>query len=282
MTHHCEDQGVLPEPFTSTTMRGIAALAFVFFGITSGALGDSVSLTAVADTSLYQNNPDANLGATTLVAGQNERDSRARALFRFDLSAIPSGATISDVVFSLSVVRRPDPAQHPVVNSDFSLYRLLKDWGEGLGNAVTGSNALSGDATWKDRHFGSSSWDTGGGLSGTDFAGTESTSTTISGLGLYLWPSTAAMVSDVQGWVDTPSSNFGFILISQSEDTAGSARRFSSKELPIEGTPPHLNVTYFTVPESGTCGMLLGGLLGLGGITQRKMRAAVKGSALLD
>ena len=297
MTHHCDAIAVLPVVLiralvqTHVTVCRLVLLLLLAFGVGSVSKADFVSLSAVADTSLYENKPDSNLGAATLVAGQNYSGSPARALFRFDLSTIPSGATITGVDFSLSVVGQPNPDKFPSITSDFSLYRLLVDWGEGSGGVgvPTGTSAQSGDATWNDRHFGSSippipsiPWTIPGGLSGTDYADSTSTTTTISNVGLYLWPSNATIVSDVQAWVDAPSSNYGFILISQSEGTQGTARRFSSREQPVGGTPPHLNITYSTVPEPGTFGMLLGGFLGLAGISQRKMRAAVKGSALLD
>lgn len=254
---HSNNTYTLPITFISRTIT----LLLVAFAFASGARGDFISLSDVADTSLYENNPDANLGATTLVSGQNERNSVARSLFRFDLGAIPANATITQVTFSLSVVRQPDPDQHSIVNSDFSLYHLYADWGEGSGNAVTGSNAQPGDSTWNDRHFGSVSWTVPGGLAGVDFASTASTTTTIGNKGLYSWPSTGTLISDVQSWLDDPASNFGFILISQSEDTAGSARRFSSKEQPTGGTPPTLNITYSTVPEPAASWMLLSGLV---------------------
>jgi len=37
-------------------------------------------------------------------------------------------------------------------------------------------------------------------------------------------------VADVQSWVDNPASNFGWMLMSESEDVPGTARRFGSRE----------------------------------------------------
>ena len=219
---------------------------------------------AVADTSMFQNHPDYNLGGTTLVAGTNQQASYSRALFRFDLSAIPAGSIITDVQVSLSVTRRPDPDQHGgPVSSDFSLYRVLVDWSEGSGGAVTGSPASIGDTTWNERHYGvpGTEWSSPGGHIGTDFASLPSATTAVGDVGDYLWGSSPELVSDVQAWLDNPAANFGFALISESEGLAGTARRFASREQPGGITPaPQLTVTYVAAPEPGRMLLLLAGI----------------------
>lgn len=228
-------------------------------------LADQVTLSVVADTSLFENHPDSNLGATTLVAGTNQQYSRSRALFRFDLSALPAAATITQVHVNLNVTRRPDPDQHSgPVDSDFSLFRLLTDWGEGLGGEVTGSNAQPGDATWNERHFNSASWATPGGLIGTDYANDPSATTSVGGIGSYVWGSSTELISDVQSWLDDPATNFGFILVCQTEGTAGTGRRFAAREQPGGGVPaPQLELTY-SVPEPSALALVSVGLLTLG------------------
>ncbi len=218
----------------------------------------TVSLGSVADTSLYENKPDANLGATTLVAGTNQQFSRSRALFRFSLSSIPVGAVITQVQVNLYCTRQPDPGQHGgPVPSDFSLYRMFADWGEGSGNSNTGSVASAGDATWNERHFNGTAWGTPGGLIGTDYANSPSATTSVGNVGSYAWGSTTELIGDAQTWLDTPEANFGFMLVNQSEGTLGSARRFASREQPGGLIPaPQLVVTY-TVPEPTTAGLLL-------------------------
>jgi hypothetical protein len=221
-----------------------------------------VTLSAVADTSLFENHPDSNLGGTTLVAGTNQQFSRSRALFRFDLGALPSGATITEVHVTLNVTRRPDPDQHGgPVDSDFSLFPLLVDWGEGSGGEVTGSNAQPGDATWNERQFNSNSWGVPGGLAGVDYAGNPSATTSVGGIGTYVWGSSTELVADAQGWLDDPSTNFGFILISQNEGTAGTGRRFASDEQQGGGTSsPQLELVY-SVPEPTVPVLMAMGLL---------------------
>lgn len=223
-----------------------------------------VTLTAVADTSIFESRPDSNLGGTTLVAGTNQQYSKSRALFRFDLSSLPFEATITEVHVTLNVTRRPDPDQHGgPTDSDFSLFRLLADWGEGNGADATGSNAQPGDATWNDRHFSTTPWASPGGLAGTDYASDSSATTSVGGVGTYVWGSSTELIADAQAWLADPATNFGLILISQTEGTAGTARRFASQEQPGgDISAPQLEITY-TIPEPSTLALAMLGLLGL-------------------
>jgi hypothetical protein len=255
-----------------TTRCGIiwpVALAFCFVAGMLPLRAVTVIAPDIADTSLYQAHTDSNLGATTLVSGLNQQYSVGRALIKFDLSAIPAGAIITEVQANIAVSRQPDPDQHGgPVNSDFSLYRVLVDWGEGKGSAVTGTPALVGEATWSDRHYaliGSTPWTSPGGQIGTDFANDPSATTSIGGVGTYAWGSSPELVADVQSWLDDPSSNFGFALISGSETIAGSARRFASKEQNSAlFQAPSLTITFTTAPEPGKTMLLLAGIAATG------------------
>ena len=225
----------------------------------------TMALPAVADTSIFEANPESDLGGTTLVSGTNQQYSRSRAMFRFDLSALPAGALVTGVEVSLYVSKKPDPDQHGgPANSDFSLHRLFVSWGEGTGSNATGTAALPGNATWNQRHFGSTDWASPGALIGVDYAETASATTSITDLGGYLWGSSAALVDDVKAWQLDPAVNFGFILVSQNEATLGTGRRLGSKEQPGGLIPPaQLLVTYTVVPEPAVAGLWLLGLTAL-------------------
>lgn len=167
---------------------------------------------------------------------------------------------------SLIVTRRPDPDQHGgPVNSDFSIYRLLVSWGEGTGSNATGSVAMAGNATWNQRHFGAISWANPGGLIGTDYAGVPSATTSIGGVGTYVWGSSPSLVDDVTAWQANPAENFGYILVSQDEVSLGTGRRFASKEQPggVAAPPAQLTVTYTVVPEPTVAFLSMAGLAGL-------------------
>src|SRR5262249_58240647 len=93
------------------------------------------------------------------------------------------------------------------------LHRLSADWGEGTSNADSnpgqGTTAATDDATWVYRFYNTASWTNAGG----EFGSTVSASTSAGGVGSYTWGSTSQMVTDVQGWLDTPGSNFGWIVL---------------------------------------------------------------------
>ena len=235
--------------------------------LASSAMGfaTQITLSAVADTSIFENHPDANLGATTMVSGTNQQYSRSRALFRFDLSLLPADAVVTQVQVTLTVTRRPDPDQHGgPVDADFSLYRLLAGWGEGSGGEVTGSNSQPGDATWNERHFNSTAWAAPGGLAGADYASDPSATTSVGGLGSYQWGSSTELIADAQLWLDDPALNFGFILVCQSEGLPGTGRRFAAKEQPGGGIPAARLALTYTVPEPSAPALAALGLLALG------------------
>ncbi len=248
-------------------MRG----AFVFSAMVSAASAATITFSAVADTSLFESNPDFDLGGTTLVSGTNQMYSRTRALFRFDLSTMPAGAVVTAAQVSLVVTRKPDPDQHlGPVNTDFSIYRLLVSWGEGTGINATGSVAAAGSATWNQRHAGAISWGNPGGQRGLDYAGSPSATSFVGGVGNYAWGSNPSLVEDVQAWQADPSQNFGYILVSEDEVAPGTGRRFASKEQPGgSALPAQLTVTYSLVPEPSVAGLCV---LTVAGLALRRVR----------
>jgi hypothetical protein len=61
------------------------------------------------------------------------------------------------------------------------------------------------------------------------------------------------MVADVQGWLDNPSENFGWLLRSESESTPQSFRAFWTSNATEETLRPQLQITYTeSVPEPPT------------------------------
>lgn len=219
----------------------------------------TVGFQAIADTSLFENKPDSDLGATSLVAGTNQQYSRSRALFRFDLTALPAEAVVTGVQIVLYCSRQPDPDQHGgPVESNFSLYRMFVAWGEGTGNSATGSTAVPGAATWNERMYGAADWTTPGGESDTDFSPTASATTAVGGVGSYTWGA-PDLLADVNIWRANPTINFGYIMASDAETSLGSARRFGAREQPGGTVPPATLVITYQIPEpSATCLAALG------------------------
>lgn len=211
-------------------------------GATLTAQGiESVELTPAKDNTLYQSDTGSlsNGAGIAVFAGRTAPQNggaRRRAVLAFDVSSIPQGATVAGVTLKLRNSSTRNNGTQTV-----ELHRLTSDWGEGTSNAGStndgdGAPATTGDATWIHTFFDTQQWDSGGG----DFAADLSASVQVGANGLYFWGSDA-MLDDVQGWVDDPSSNFGWILIGN-EGTTATAKRFNSREAASD--PPVLLIDY--------------------------------------
>ena len=217
---------------------------------------DTVLLQPNADTTLFESSPGDNMGGWTHVSsgttGSAADRTRNRGLFRFDVAgALPNHAKITRATLNLHVVRVPgDMGGGRSASSTFLLHRVSKPWGEGNKLGDRGFPADPGEATWNYRFapnskgVGGMTWTAPGAVSSVDFSPVISASQSISGQGPYEFGSSSNLVADVQIWLNDPSSNFGWILISQSENTAKTARGFGSRE--DTDHPPILAVEYVT------------------------------------
>jgi hypothetical protein len=75
----------------------------------------------------------------------------------------------------------------------------------------------------------------------------------------------------VQGWLNDPASNSGWLLQSQSESTATSILRFASRD-DLAGRPA-LTIQFTPVPEPGTVSLAVLAL-GVGAIFLRRSKSA--------
>jgi hypothetical protein len=224
--------------------------AFVAFGLFVAAAdrlqADLVTnLHPIADTGLLESNPDYNLGALTNVPCGTTPLGRSRALYKFDLTQLPTNATMSAASLLLNVTTVPGGG----VGSIFALNRVLKDWGEGSGGpSLGGTPANTNEATWNDRFYPSAVWTTAGGTAGADFVNDLSSSNFVDAVGSYSFPATPLLVSDVQLWLTNPGTNFGWMLISQNEGTPFTVRRFATREDPV--LTPVLTLHFLVPPEA--------------------------------
>jgi hypothetical protein len=236
-TFHHDERSRSPGCRCSLLIAAVAAIT-VLLSFTARA-GSIANLTTIADTTLQSAFPGNNLGGdVAFQSGGRRQGGSARALLLFDIAgSMPSGSTINSVSLTLTVVSTPFDG----VNSTFELHRIIATWGEGTGTGQGGAPAAAGDATWVHRKWPDVEWTTPGG----DFDDAISALQDISGDGDYSFTS-PNLVADVQSWLDNPSTNFGWLLRSQSETTPVTIRRFASRD--YVGNAPVLLVDYST-PE---------------------------------
>lgn len=220
------------------------ALLIVFSG-TPLAAQTHATIGSSRDNTLYESAAGSlsNGAGQHMFAGRSNQaaGSIRRGLIAFDIAgSVPSGATILSVTLTLNMSQQPGFAGGPEA---ITLHRALADWGEGTsiaaGNEGGGASASAGDATWLHRSFNTSFWTAPGG----DFAATPSGSQTVAEIGSYTWESTAEMVADVQLWLESPSTNFGWMIVGNESETQ-TAKRFDTKEIINPDARPQLNVSY--------------------------------------
>jgi len=164
-----------------------------------------------------------------------------RALLRFAIAdSLPAGATIDSVQLTLHLSKTAAPVK------THTLHTLTADWGEGNSDATGfeggGASAQTGDVTWTYRFFNTTNWATTGG----EFVAGAVASRAVLGVGFYTWKS-AGMTTDVQAWLDSPATNFGWIVIGD-ETVPQTAKRFDSRENVVAANRPRLTVYYTTGP----------------------------------
>jgi spore coat protein A len=225
----------------------IFAVAVFAFILADDAYGDSVTLQAGKDNTMYSDDWDMSNGAGDyFIAGRTKISALRRGLVAFDLvGQIPAGATINTVTLTLYKSRGKGGAKN------IWLHRALRDWDEGTSHASgeegQGDPATSGDATWSHNLYPSFLWSSLGG----DFDPGASAVTAVGGNGFYDWTS-APLAADVQFWLDNPDSNFGWILIGE-EDSDLTARRFDSHSNATTAQRPQLTVDFTPASVVGAC-----------------------------
>lgn len=203
------------------------------FKIVAQAEPVEITLVPSRDNSIYSDFPNNSNGAGDLFAGRIQSgDGVRRALLQFDLDEVPAGSQIIDATLSLTV------NMTTTGSFDFSLHRLLRDWGEaGSFGTGTGGPAQTGDATWSNAFHPGDAWSAAGG----DFVSSASATTAVGALGQYQWTS-PQLADDVQQWLDNPDQNHGWILLGN--EATPSAKRIHSSESGNSGARPALTIHY--------------------------------------
>jgi hypothetical protein len=212
---------------------------FIVASIAAAAHADVISLSPVADSTIYDNGTSetSNSRGQHIFAGTNAVASARRGLVKFDVAAaLPANATIQQATLTLTITRQASNA------SVARLFRCTSAWGEGtsqaFGNEGGGASATSGDPSWSYASFSTRRWAHAGG----DFAAAASDSRTAGATATLTFAGTA-VTNDVVSWATSPASNSGWILLGD-EVSAGSAIRFGSRENADPDARPTLVITF--------------------------------------
>jgi hypothetical protein len=161
----------------------------------------------------------------------------------------------SGISTSKRLWRRPYAIRKPKgYAASSTLHRVTSNWSEGAVVPTTsgggsGAPPEEDSATWVHRSFPDVAWETPGG----DFDDAPSATFTVPLLPRLqtlaaTWGSTGEMVSDVQGWLDDPASNHGWIVLG-TEGTNQTAKRAVSRENETAENRPRLLIEFF--PRAG-------------------------------
>lgn len=238
------------------------------------SLADVVEIGAMKDNTLYEDPTGAqsNGAGERFFAGFTALDEIRRGLIAFDVAgAVPAGSTIDNVSLTLNM-SRTIVGLEPV-----ALHRALADWGEGASDAPgqegIGTFPDTGDATWLHTFYPNDFWITPGG----DFDPVASASQDVGGIGPYTW-SSAAMVTDIQTWLDNPALNYGWVVVGN-ENSSPTAKRFDTRENVDSAVRPVLTIEFTSAPDvpaasgTGLVAMALL-LLALGTVVVLRTRSA--------
>jgi len=230
--------------------------------------------------SLFQSGVNNSLGDPGIFVGTDSTPSVKDGLLAFNVSSIPSGATITGATLDLFIGTVAGGGSGSVINfgptRTISIYDESQVWGAST-NAIgattfaghgSGSAANTGDATWNDAAHNSNSllatlWSTGD--PANYVAGTSVALATTSGIegttGAEVQWTSAALATEVQGWVNNPSSNNGLAVINANTTTAQTFLAFWSASGAANagnGLAPDLAVTY-VVPEPMSFSLMIFG-----------------------
>ncbi|NPV42289.1 MAG: tandem-95 repeat protein [Anaerolineae bacterium] len=201
---------------------------------TASQVCTTVNLEAVDDLYMSGANTSNNYGTSTALRTTLSSSSPRGTLYRWDLSTIPSNATVSSASIKVYV--------STAASATFSLYAMRRDWLEG-----TGAGSATGDgATWLT-YDGTNTWGTNGAAN----TSTDRYDTNLWGAGSSSFSSTGYKTIDlnesgigvVQNWIDGSLANYGLTLQNYgSSSTAYDLQIASAENTSYTGAT--LNITY--------------------------------------
>jgi hypothetical protein len=272
-------------PYLAATILGFVAPRF--------AAADTISIGATRDNSIFSESNNSDGASYDLYTGRTNQFGGAtrRSLISFDLAGLPAGAVITGVSLTMRMSGGSPSGlgaggDHPQGYTgplNVSLYRLLDNWGAGSSGAGMGNGGISmagaggaspgfaptpGDATWNYRLWNTATWTTPGG----DYVATSSATQGVDITPQFVTWSSQGLINDVQGWVDDPTTNFGWEILGD-ESTNGTSRRFVSMDAPNASFHPVLTVDYTVTPEPSSISLAVMGCIALVSVGRRNFKA---------
>jgi hypothetical protein len=212
-----EPDAAVIEPPVDAAPPGPDAQTLFTFQVGDRLTSDVKGVTT--DTFLDNSQQNTNFGADDIIDA--DQSPLRRALVRFDLSQLPAGAKVLDAKLQVYV-------ENPIDEGDLELAPLTEAWAEN-------------EATWRNR-VANTTWKSAGGTAGASVAKFAPRAE-----GAYDVPLPAATV---QGWLDTPASNFGLRFSSTSQNGRG-AQMTSRNSILFERRPQLLLVVSVPAPTTG-------------------------------
>ncbi len=207
------------------------------------------------DADMYEENPsfsnggndEYHVGVTGPLAGFPQ-GARRRTAVRFDLSSIPAEAMVTAVTLELTISKASAGGPN---TASVSLHPISKEWGEGTVNSSeSGGLGNPGDMTWSSNKLNSEAWNNPGG----DFGPADATGV-VGKSGIARW-SSSAMETTVNGWLSTPSTNHGWMLVGDESGIVRTGRAFWSSESILSVNRPKL-IVEIEIPASEVLGWYL-------------------------
>lgn len=191
----------------------------------------TTTFTADDDGKINKSSTTTNFGSdTTMELNRNGAGTATRrVLVKFDLSSIPSNATLTSATLKLF----QSGSASGLSGVQMDLHRLTRGWTEN-------------QFTW-NKSDNSTNWTTAGG----DFAGTATASVTPSSSGSNGTQHDFTVTTDVASFVAGTDTNYGWVLKFNNESTSGVMPTFHTLESSTSGSRPQLTVTY-TTPSAPT------------------------------
>lgn len=191
--------------------------------------GIDTHISDAAPTTNYGTSDEIVVGELATVVQTN------RSLIKFDLSSIPSGATISSAVLSLWT-----KTDYATDNSTFKVHRVKRNW-------------VEAQATWNIYSTGNN-WGTAGADHADDFDSTEhasrafSATETIDAETQFTFDATG--LTELKKMIDGTYTNYGWIVRGLIPETANAGYTFHSSSGTTAGYRPKLVIEYTAPPPS--------------------------------